>query len=117
MLRSASLLPQSRRRPRFAGVGASVNQEDSSATENDACSDQCRPRPDRAGTNLSYCNGEIGPGSSNITLYIVWPSALARWVAHTLQHMPSLRLREGRGGRTARATMTIRRSVTRINLY
>jgi hypothetical protein len=30
------------------------------------------PRLGRVGTNLSYCNGEIGRGSSNITLYMVW---------------------------------------------
>jgi hypothetical protein len=30
------------------------------------------PRLDRAGTKLSYCNGEIAAGSRNITLYIVW---------------------------------------------
>ncbi len=30
------------------------------------------PQLDRAGTKLSYCNGEIGAGSSNITPYMVW---------------------------------------------
>jgi len=29
------------------------------------------PKLDEVGTNLSYCNGEIQPASSNITLYIV----------------------------------------------
>src|SRR6202035_4521332 len=45
-------------------------------------------------TNLSYCNGEITPGSSNITLYIVWPCVPPRQVAHTLRHMPGLRAEE-----------------------
>ena len=51
-----------------------------------------------ARTNLSYCNGEIGPGSSNITLYIVWPYERPRQIAHTLQHMFGLRVRKRRGG-------------------
>ena len=33
--------------------------------------DSLRPRLGRAGTNYSNCNGEMGAGSSNITLYIV----------------------------------------------
>lgn len=45
------------------------------------------PRLDRAGTKLSYCNGEIGAGSSNITPYMVWACKRPRWVAHTLQQM------------------------------
>jgi len=35
--------------------------------------DILHPRLDRADTKLSYCNGEIGAGSSNITPYMVWP--------------------------------------------
>lgn len=46
----------------------------------------------RAGTNLSYCNGEIVPGSSNITLYIVWPWKRAPLVAQTLQHVSGLQV-------------------------
>ena len=45
------------------------------------------PRLDRADTKLSYCNGEIGAGSSNITPYMVWACKRPRWVAHTLQQM------------------------------
>ncbi len=45
------------------------------------------PRLDRAGTKLSYCNGEIGAGSSNITPYMVWAYERPRWVAHTLQQL------------------------------
>src|SRR5436305_9020924 len=30
------------------------------------------PKLGRVGTKLSYCNGEIAAGSSNITLYMVW---------------------------------------------
>jgi hypothetical protein len=41
---------------------------------------------------LSYCNGEIGAGSSNITLYMVWPYERPRWVAQTLQQMRILRV-------------------------
>jgi hypothetical protein len=56
-------------------------------------------RAGEARTNLSYCNGEIGPGSSNITLYIVWPYERPRQIAHTLQHMPALRVRKSEGGK------------------
>src|SRR5260370_36549117 len=49
------------------------------------------PRLDRAGTKLSYCNGEIGAGASNITPYMVWPYERPRWGAHTLQQLSGLR--------------------------
>src|SRR5258708_7136643 len=97
-------------------AGRAVYQTDSSPAENDACSDQCRPRLDRAGTNLSYCNGEIVPGSSNITLYIVWPCGRARWVAHTLQQMPGLRVREGRGRKNRESKISLVESRARSNL-
>ena len=45
------------------------------------------PRLERAHTNLSYCNGEILPGSSNITLYLVSPWTGPRHIAQTLQHL------------------------------
>src|SRR5271169_6960090 len=61
------------------------------------------PRLDRADTKLSYCNGEIGAGSSNITPYMVWPYPGPRWVAHTLQQMDGFRVETKRGGKTARA--------------
>ena len=55
------------------------------------------PGLERATTNLTNCNGELGVGSSNITLYIVWPYPVALWVAHTLQQLSILRMREVRG--------------------
>ena len=45
------------------------------------------PWLDRAGTNLSYCNGEIRVASSNITPYIVWAWIRPRCIAHTLRHL------------------------------
>src|SRR5579859_884043 len=48
------------------------------------------PRLGRAGTKLSYCNGENGAGSSNITPYMVWPYGRPRWVAQTLQQIRTL---------------------------
>ena len=45
------------------------------------------PPAGQGGTKLSYCNGEIGAGSSNITPYMVWRYERPRWVAHTLQQM------------------------------
>src|SRR5579862_9625742 len=48
---------------------------------------QFSPQAGQGGTKLSYCNGEIGPGSSNITPYMVWPYKRPRWVAHTLRQM------------------------------
>src|SRR5271168_483819 len=54
-----------------------------------------QPRLDRAGTKLSYCNGEIGAGSSNITPYMVWPYGRPRWVAQTLQQLNSFRVENG----------------------
>lgn len=53
----------------------------------------CHPRLGRVGTNLSYCNGEIGLGSSNITLYMVWAYPIPPCIAQTLHHPNSLRLR------------------------
>jgi hypothetical protein len=44
------------------------------------------------GTKLSYCNGEIGPGSSNITLYIVWAYETPPCIAQTLQQMYAFRV-------------------------
>ena len=41
---------------------------------------------DRAGTDGSYCNGEIVPGSSKKTLYMGSPFAQPRHFAHTMQH-------------------------------
>src|ERR1700722_7957681 len=55
------------------------------------------PGLERATTNLTNCNGELGVGSSNITLYIVWPYPVALWVAHTLQQLSILWMRELRG--------------------
>jgi len=52
-----------------------------------------RPRLERAGTNSTNCNGELGARSSNITLYIVWPFRPALWVAHTLQQLTILQAR------------------------
>jgi len=42
------------------------------------------PGLERVGTKLSYCNGEIDAGSSNITLYIVWPYAWPPCIAQAL---------------------------------
>jgi hypothetical protein len=71
-------------------LDASVYQRDS-PRRFDACRTvsgrHSHPRLDRAGTKLSYCNGEIGAGSSNITPYMVWACKRPRWVAHTLQQM------------------------------
>src|ERR1700739_18993 len=47
------------------------------------------PGLDRAGTNLSYCNGEFRAGSSNIKLYMLWPCPLPLPVAHKVQHVAS----------------------------
>ncbi len=58
------------------------------------------PQAGEAGTNLSYCNGEIGAGSSNITLYIVWPYARPRQIAQTLQQTPGLRAWKKRRGKS-----------------
>src|SRR5271155_385206 len=68
--------------------------------------DQFRPWLERASTNLSNCNGEMGAGSSNITLYVVWPYVLALWVAHTLQQMTGL-LSEGKTRRENRESKTM----------
>jgi len=44
------------------------------------------------GTKLSYCNGKIQAGSSNITLYMVWAYEIAPCIAQTLHLMRSFRL-------------------------
>ena len=54
------------------------------------------PGLDRAGTKLSYCNGENGAGSSDITPYMVWPYERPRWVAQTLQQMDRFWMETGR---------------------
>jgi hypothetical protein len=59
--------------------------------EFDAYRTNSHPRLDRAGTKLSYCNGEIGAGSRNITPYMVWAYKGPRWVAHTLQQLDAFR--------------------------
>jgi hypothetical protein len=57
------------------------------------------PRAGEASTKLSYCNGRIGAGSSNITPYMVWPYGRPRWVAQTMRHLGSLRVqRENEAG-------------------
>lgn len=73
-------------------TGAGVYQADSSAALDAFCgpfrtgaAHDSHPRLGRVGTKLSYCNGEIGPGSSNITLYIVWGCGRPRCIAQTLQ--------------------------------
>src|SRR5579872_5168312 len=71
-----------------------VYQKDTPAAGAALASNRLRPRLERAGTNLSNCNGEMGAGSSNITLYIVWPYVLALWVAQTLQQKPSFQGRK-----------------------
>jgi hypothetical protein len=49
----------------------------------------------------------MGAGSSNITPYIVWPYLPALWVAHTLQQLGSLRLKEGWGGEDRESTIML----------
>src|SRR5271168_5313763 len=61
-----------------------------------------QPRLERAGTKLSYCNGEIGAGSSNITPYMVWACKGPRWVAHTLQQLDGFWVETGRRPEGAR---------------
>jgi hypothetical protein len=75
------------------------------------------PGLDRAGTNLTHCNGQIGAGSSNITLYIVWPYEQAPQVAHTLQQMPILRVRKGRGRKNRESTIMVARQDQKIQPY
>jgi hypothetical protein len=44
------------------------------------------------GTKLSYCNGKIQPGSSNITPYMVWAYAIVPCIAQTLHLVRSFGL-------------------------
>ena len=75
---------------RFAGGVYQTGSRLPRAMHGSTFADQFSPRLERVGTNLSYCNGEIGAGSSNITLYVVWPCVSPRWVAHALRHLPGL---------------------------
>ena len=80
-------------RPRIGAAARGVYQEDSSSVlvalhglEQTHLAQYSHPGLDRAGTNLSYCNGEIRVASSNITLYVVWAGIRPRCIAHTWQH-------------------------------
>ena len=53
-------------------------------------------RLDGASTKLSYCNGEIGAGSSNITPYMVWGCERPLWVAQTLRQLTGFWVETGR---------------------
>jgi hypothetical protein len=56
----------------------------------------CSPLAGWASTKLSYCNGEIGAGSSNITPYMVWACEGPLWVAQTLRQMNGFTVEMGR---------------------
>ena len=73
------------------------------------------PRLVRAGTKLSYCNGEIGAGSRNITPYIVWGYERPRCIAQTLQQTDGIRPRRRKRWENRESRIRLAQAVRECN--
>jgi hypothetical protein len=70
---------------------------------------------DRAGTDWSYCNGEIAPGSSKKTPYIGSPFAQPRHFAHTMQHSGVKRVWLRKEGKNRESAISLAQASNRSN--
>jgi hypothetical protein len=77
----------------------------------------------RMGTDWSYSNGLMGPGSSMKTPYMVSPFAQTRHFAHLMQQMTNFRGEDGKGreDRESELSLTqkrgaINRRISRLSL-